>query len=125
MIGAISKRFRDLGCAQVNRQVSQFFADDHRRLDALLSAATVTPGEIDLRPFGIFRARLLRHIGMEEKLLFPALRAALGGAVEGLNNKAKLTTRKAYGFRSYRCIEIALYHTLGDLPEPIVTHRFC
>jgi transposase len=48
-----------------------------------------------------------------------------GGAVEGLNNKAKLTTRKAYGFRSYRCVEIALYHTLGHLPEPEVTHRFC
>lgn len=47
------------------------------------------------------------------------------GAVEGLNNKAKLTTRKAYGFRSYRCLELALYHTLGDLPEPEVTHRFC
>ena len=46
-------------------------------------------------------------------------------AVEGLNNKAKLTTRKAYGFRSYRCLEIALYHTLGQLPEPEVTHRFC
>jgi len=46
-------------------------------------------------------------------------------SVEGLNNKAKLTTRKAYGFRSYRCIEIALYHTLGQLPEPEVTHRFC
>jgi transposase len=47
------------------------------------------------------------------------------GAVEGLNNKAKLTTRKAYGFRSYRCVEIALYHTLGHLPEPEVSHRFC
>lgn len=47
------------------------------------------------------------------------------GAVEGLNNKAKLTTRKAYGFRSYRCVELALYHTLGQLPEPTVTHRFC
>jgi transposase len=45
--------------------------------------------------------------------------------VEGFNNKAKLTTRKAYGFRSYRCIEIALYHTLGQLPEPQATHRFC
>ena len=45
--------------------------------------------------------------------------------VEGFNNKAKLTTRKAYGFRSYRCLEIALYHTLGQLPEPEVTHRFC
>jgi transposase len=45
--------------------------------------------------------------------------------VEGFNNKAKLTTRKAYGFRSFRCIEIALYHTLGQLPEPKATHRFC
>jgi hypothetical protein len=32
--------------------------------------------------------------------------------VEGFNNKAKLTARKAYGFRSYRCVETALYHTL-------------
>ena len=47
------------------------------------------------------------------------------GAVEGLNNKAKLTTNKAYGFRTYRCLEVALYHTLGHLPEPEVTHRFC
>jgi len=47
------------------------------------------------------------------------------GIVEGFNNKAKLTTRKAYGFRSYRCLEIALYHTLGQLPAPEATHRFC
>jgi transposase len=47
------------------------------------------------------------------------------GAVEGLNNKAKLTTRKAYGFRTYEAIETALYHTLGDLPEPKFTHEFC
>jgi transposase len=46
------------------------------------------------------------------------------GVVEGLNNKAKLTTRKAYGYSSFRTLEIALYHTLGDLPEPKVTHRF-
>ena len=48
-------------------------------------------------------------------------RADFDGAVEGLNNKAKLTTKKAYGFRTYRCLEIALYHTLGHLPEPEVT----
>ena len=47
------------------------------------------------------------------------------GSVEGLNNKAKLTIRKAYGFRTYEAIEIALYHTLGDLPEPNFTHEFC
>jgi hypothetical protein len=34
-------------------------------------------------------------------------------------------TRKAYGFRTFNAAETALYHTLGDLPEPPVTHRFC
>ena len=56
---------------------------------------------------------------------FRARGTVSAGAVEGLNNKAKLTTRKAYGFRTYEAIEIALYHTLGDLPEPNFTHEFC
>ena len=47
------------------------------------------------------------------------------GSVEGLNNKAKLAMRKAYGFKSYETIETALYHQLGRLPEPETTHRFC
>ena len=47
------------------------------------------------------------------------------GAVEGFNNKVKVVTRKSYGFRTYPAIEIALYHTLGALPEPEVTHKFC
>lgn len=55
---------------------------------------------------------------------FRAKKEFSSGIVEGLNNKAKLTTKKAYGFRTFRCLEIALYHTLGDLPEPKFTHRF-
>jgi len=47
------------------------------------------------------------------------------GAVEGLNNKAKVTSRKAYGFKSFDVMKIALYHTLGDLPEPKANHKFC
>jgi transposase len=47
------------------------------------------------------------------------------GIVEGFNNKAKLTTRKAYGFRTLKAAQVALYHSLGDLPEPKITHRFC
>jgi len=46
------------------------------------------------------------------------------GIVEGFNNKAKLTTRKAYGFRTYHAAEIALYHTLGALPVPKTAHEF-
>jgi hypothetical protein len=44
------------------------------------------------------------------------------GVVEGLNNKAKVTMRKSYGFRTYRVLELALYHSLGKLPEPESTH---
>lgn len=47
------------------------------------------------------------------------------GPVEGLNNKAKLAMRKAYGFKSLECLQIALYHQLGGLIEPPLTHRFC
>ena len=43
--------------------------------------------------------------------------------VEGLNNKAKVTMRKSYGFRTFHVTETALYHTLGKLPEPATTHR--
>jgi len=46
------------------------------------------------------------------------------GCVEGFNNKAKVTTKRSYGFRSYDILKIALYHTLGDLPVPKATHRF-
>jgi transposase len=47
------------------------------------------------------------------------------GAVEGLNNKIRVVTRRSYGFRTYHTMETALYHNLGHLPEPPSTHRFC
>ncbi|MFQ5927963.1 MAG: ISL3 family transposase [Terriglobia bacterium] len=70
-------------------------------------------------------ARMLR--GHRALLLnwFRAKGQLSGGVVEGFNNKAKLTTRKAFGFRTYHAVEIALYHTLGALPEPEFTHGFC
>jgi len=55
---------------------------------------------------------------------FHAKKEFSSGIVEGFNNKAKLTIRKSYGFRSDKLREIALYHTLGNLPVPEVTHRF-
>lgn len=46
-------------------------------------------------------------------------------AGEGRNNKIRVGTRRSYGFRTYNAMEIALYHTLGRLPEPNeFTHRF-
>ena len=55
---------------------------------------------------------------------FRAKKEFSSGVVEGLNNKVKVTMRKSYGFRTFRITEIALYHVLGKLPEPEVTHRF-
>jgi transposase len=55
---------------------------------------------------------------------FRAKKQVSSGVVEGLNNKAKLTMRKSFGFRTFRVTEIALYHALGKLPEPDVAHRF-
>ena len=53
---------------------------------------------------------------------FKAKKEFSSGVIEGLNNKAKVTTRKAYGFRTFRITELALYHALGKLPEPELTH---
>ena len=49
---------------------------------------------------------------------FRAKGAVSAGAVEGLNNKVKLVTRKSYGFRTSRVAKLALLHNLGRLPEP-------
>ena len=52
-------------------------------------------------------------------------RAFSSGAVEGMNNKAKVALRKSYGLRSCKSCELALYHTLADLPQHSLAHRFC
>ena len=70
-------------------------------------------------------ARMLRN---HQALLLNWFRAKgqlSSGVVEGFNTKAKLTSRKSFGFRTFHGAEIALYHTLGALPEPKFTHRFC
>jgi transposase len=56
---------------------------------------------------------------------FRAKGSVSAGAVEGLNNKVKLVTRKSYGFRTAEVAKLALLHNLGLLPEPKRTHRFC
>jgi transposase len=70
-------------------------------------------------------ARMLRN---HEELLMNWFRAKgelSSAAVEGLNNKIRVITRRAYGFRTYKAMEMAQYHALGRLPEPETAHRFC
>ena len=82
---------------------------------------------------GAMRSRLgplkkfVRTMRAHEELIlnwFEAKKRYSGGAVEGMNRKINLVTRKSYGFRSYKVLEVALFHTLGGLPEPERTHRF-
>ena len=72
--------------------------------------------------------RVARMLVAHEGLLMNWFRARgelSSGPVEGLNNKIRVVTRRSYGFRTYEAMELALYHNLGRLPEPEVTHKFC
>ena len=73
--------------------------------------------------------KVARMLHSHEELLLNWFRAKgeiSSGAVEGLNNKIRVVTRRSYGFRTYDAMEIALYHTLGKLPEPDeFSHTFC
>ncbi|HEY7217848.1 MAG TPA: hemerythrin domain-containing protein [Candidatus Binatia bacterium] len=60
-------------------KIHRSLADDHRRLDALLDRALSDPENIDASAYAQFRAGLLKHIGMEEKILLPAAQKRRGG----------------------------------------------
>lgn len=70
----------------------RYMTEDHARLDALL--ATATAGDaFDAGAFERFRAGLLRHIGIEEKILLSDARARRGG--EPLPRAARLRVEHA------------------------------
>ena len=54
--------------------IHEHLSRDHQRLEALLVQSTVDPGHIDDVAYKDFRSGLLRHIAMEEKVLFPLAR---------------------------------------------------
>jgi hypothetical protein len=57
--------------------ITTWLTADHRRLEALLAAAEHSD-PVDLEVYAEFRRGLLRHIGIEEKLLLPAAQRAHG-----------------------------------------------
>lgn len=67
-----------------------FFADDHQRLEMLFEDAVKTPENVDEAKYHAFRTGLLRHIKMEERILFKAAQAANGGEKLPLQGKLKL-----------------------------------
>jgi transposase len=77
-----------------------------------------------LEPIKKFVGMIRNHQGLMMNW-FKAKKLYSSGTVEGLNRKINLVTRKSYGFRTDEALKIALFHTLGQLPEPEMTHRFC
>jgi len=74
-----------------------------------------------LKPMRDFAWMLRRH----EKDILNYFQIRIdNGAVEGMNNKAKVVSHRCYGFRTASNYIIALYHCLGNLPEPQLVHRF-
>jgi hypothetical protein len=60
--------------------IRELLEADHARLDALLARSLRADGTLDAEVFAALRSGLARHIGMEEKILFPAAKRAGGAA---------------------------------------------
>ena len=63
----------------VSGKIHCYLAGDHDRLDGLLERAMSDPANIDVVAYAQFRSGLLKHIGMEEKILLPAAQKLRGG----------------------------------------------
>jgi hypothetical protein len=59
--------------------VYELLQGDHARLDDLLRRADGSPHALDMDAYESFRAGLLRHIAVEEKVLLPEARRLRGG----------------------------------------------
>ena len=74
-----------------------------------------------LQPMRYFAWLVRRH---EENILSYFKLPIHNGTVEGLNNKAKVVSHRAYGFRSAKNYIRNLYHCMADLPMPKIVHTF-
>lgn len=68
--------------------ITGILVEDHRRLERLLESAVGSGGQVERKSYDRFRAGLLRHIGIEEKILLPAAQRLRSG--EPLPIAAKL-----------------------------------
>jgi len=62
--------------------IRQFLTDDHRRLDALLAQSGECRTSEELAAYDQFRRAILKHIGIEEKLLLTAAARLRGSPLE-------------------------------------------
>ncbi len=91
------------------KTITEFMEADHKRLDQLLDKTFADPEHIDLESYAAFRQGLLKHIGLEEKILLPMAQKLRGG--EPLPQAAKL--RLDHG---------AIASLLVPAPTPQIAH---
>jgi hypothetical protein len=72
------------------KRLFQYLADDHRRLENILDKAAGGQSGFDLSIYDEFRKGLLRHIGIEERIVIPAIRNAGIEARSGLIEQIRL-----------------------------------
>jgi transposase len=77
--------------------------------------------ESEIKPMQEVADLLWRH---EENILTYFDMPISNGIVEGLNNKAKVISHRAYGFRTAKNFILNLYHCMADLALPTTLHRF-
>jgi transposase len=73
-------------------------------------------------------ARVARMLEYHQDLIanwFIAKKQFSNAITEGFNGKIRVVTKRAYGYRTFEIMQLALYHGLGGLPEPKPPHRFC
>lgn len=70
--------------------IEVFMTADHARLDNLLRGAERADGTIDTATYADFRAGLLRHIAMEEKVLMPFARTKRAGEPLAIANALRV-----------------------------------
>lgn len=70
--------------------VTRLLAEDHKRLEQLLRTSADSAGRVAQGTYEHFRAGLLRHIGMEEKILLPAAQRWNGGTSLPIAAKLRL-----------------------------------
>ncbi len=70
--------------------MTRLLTDDHRRLETLLQSAVASPSRVKHDAYDRFRAGLLRHIGMEEKILLPTAQRLSHGEPLSIATKLRL-----------------------------------
>jgi hypothetical protein len=68
----------------------EYLSDDHELLDRLLDSAMAKPGVIDMEPYAEFRRRILRHIGIEERIILPAIARLQDGRQKAMAEQIRL-----------------------------------